>query len=230
MNSAISRIVDQIMAGRRSCRAFLPTPVANEVVAEILQIAARAPSGTNTQPWKAYVLTGEVRRQLSERMLAAYDDPEEAATHSEPYAYYPKQWQSPYLERRRKIGLDLYGLLGIKKGDSQRMHEQHGRNYQFFDAPVALVFTMETVMAQGSWLDYGMFLQNVMIAAKARDLDTCPLAAPLHFHRIIRDQLQLPENELPILTMALGHADTSAIENTLKTERAPLADWVVFRG
>ncbi len=225
-----TQTVDQVIQGRFSCRAFLPTPVPQDTIEDILKVASRAPSGTNTQPWRAYVLTGDVRQKLSERMLAAFDDPEEAATHSEPYAYYPSKWVSPYIDRRRKVGLDLYGLLGIVKGDAKRMHEQHGRNYKFFDAPVALVFTVDTVMAMGSWLDYGMFVQNVMIAAKGRDLDTCPMAAPLQFHRIIREMLQLPENELPLLTMALGYADKDAVENTLKTERAPLQDWVKFLG
>lgn len=221
-------IVDQVIQGRHSCRAFLPAPVARETVADILSIASRAPSGTNTQPWKVTVLTGESLTQLTEKMLAAFDDPEEAATHSEPYPYYPSKWVSPYIERRRKVGLDLYGLLGIQKGDAKRMHEQHAKNYRFFGAPVALIFSIENVMAQGSWLDYGMFVQTVMLAAKARGLDTCPQAAPLQFHRIIREQLQLPDNETPVCAMALGYGDSAAPENALRTDRAPLEQWARF--
>jgi nitroreductase len=122
-------------------------------------------------------LTGQSKTGLSERLLAAFDDPEEASTHSDPFQYYPKKWVSPYIDRRRKIGFELYRLLDIQKGDAKRMHEQHARNYKFFDAPVGLIFTIADVMGQGSWLDYGMFLQNVMLAAKARGLDTCPLAS-----------------------------------------------------
>ncbi|MDD5295574.1 MAG: nitroreductase [Rhodocyclaceae bacterium] len=221
-------IVDGVINSRYSCRAFLPQPVPHETVADILRVASRAPSGTNTQPWKVAVVTGEKLKSLTDRMSAAFDDPEEATTHSDPYAYYPKKWISPYIERRRKVGLDLYGLLGIVKGDAKRMHEQHGKNYKFFGAPVALVFTVDTIMEQGSWLDYGMFVQTVMLAAKARGLDTCPQAAPLQFHRIIRDQLQLPENETMVCAMSLGYADTGAVENTLRTERAPLEEWVRF--
>jgi len=178
--------VDEVITSRYSCRAFLPDPVPRETIAEILEVAARAPSGTNIQPWKVWVLTGATKTRLSERLLAAFDDPEEAATHSDPWQYYPKQWVSPYIDRRRKVGMQLYGLLGIQKGDAKRMHEQFARNYKFFDAPVGLIFTVDRVMEQGSWLDYGMFLENVMLAAKARGLDTCPQAALIQFHRLIR--------------------------------------------
>ena len=167
--------------------------------------------------------------QEHQRLLAAFDDPEEAATHSDPYQYYPRQWLSPYIDRRRKVGMQLYGLLGIQKGDAKRMHEQFARNYKFFDAPVGLIFTVDRVMEQGSWLDYGMFLENVMLAAKARGLDTCPQAALIQFHRLIRQEVGIPDNETLICGMSLGHADPDAPENALRTERAALAEWVAFR-
>ena len=230
MKTPIQAAVEDIVQRRYSCRAYLPTPVPKETVEEILALASRAPSGTNTQPWKVWVLTGESKTRLSERILAAFNDPEEAATHTDCYQYYPKKWVSPYIDRRRTVGLALYKLLGIEKGDSSRMHEQHGRNYKFFDAPVGLIFTTDALMEQGSYLDYGMFLQNVMLLAKARGLDTCPQAAFLQFHRVIRDELGLPENETVVCGMALGYADNEAKENTLRTDRAPLADWVQFRG
>ena len=131
-----------------------------ETIAEILQVASRAPSRTNTQPWKVHVLTAASKAALSSAIRAAYDDPEQRAAHTEEYAYYPTQWQSPYIERRRKVGWDLYTLLGIAKTDKAGMHAQHRRNYDFFDAPVGLIFTIDRVMQQGSWLDYGMFLQS----------------------------------------------------------------------
>ncbi|CAH1748762.1 Nitrobenzene nitroreductase [Thauera humireducens] len=229
MTNAFQPAVDEVIQSRYSCRAFLPRPVPRTTIEEILAVASRAPSGTNIQPWRAWVLTGETKAALSERLLAAFDDPEEAATHADPYQYYPKQWISPYIDRRRKVGLQLYGLLGIQKGDAKRMHEQFARNYKFFDAPVGLIFTVDRVMEQGSWLDYGMFLQNVMLAAKARGLDTCPQAALIQFHRIIRQTLEIPDNETLICGMSLGYADTAAPENTLRTERAPLSEWVSFR-
>lgn len=228
MTTDRQRLVDETIDSRRSVRAFLPTPVPRETLEEILRIASRAPSGTNVQPWKVYVLTGNAKDQLSQKILAAYNDPEEAQTHTEEYPYYPAKWVSPYIDRRRKVGLDLYGLLGIKKGDAARMHAQHGRNYTFFDAPVGLIFTIDRIMQQGSWFDYGMFVQTIMLAARARGLDTCPQAAFTQFHRIIGEQLNLPENEMVVCGMALGYADESKPENKLRTERAPLEEWVRF--
>ena len=220
--------VDAAITSRTSVRAFLPTPVPRETIEAILAVASRAPSGTNTQPWQVHVLTGAAKVALSVEIRAAFDDPTQRATHTEPYAYYPTEWRSPYIERRRKVGWDLYGLLGIGKTDKLRMHEQHGRNYAFFDAPVGLVFTIDRVMQQGSWLDYGMFLQNVMVAARARGLDTCPQAAFTQFHRIIAKHLSLSDEQTVVCGMSLGHADPAALANRLQTERAPVAQFARF--
>ena len=160
--------------------------------------------------------------------MAAYDDPEERARHTEEYVYYPTEWRSPYIDRRRKVGWDLYGLLGIARTDKARMHAQHRRNFNFFDAPVGLIFAIDRVMQQGSWLDYGMFLQNIMVAARARGLDTCPQAAFCQFHRIIAGHLRIPADEMVVCGMSLGHADTAAVENTLLTEREPVEGFVRF--
>ncbi len=220
--------VDTAIRSRRSVRAFLPREVPDETIKTILETAARAPSGTNTQPWRVYVLRGKAKDELSRRILAAYNDPEEEAKHTQEYAYYPTKWISPYIERRRKVGWDLYGLLGIGKGQKEKMHAQHSRNYKFFDAPVGLMFTIDRILEKGSWLDYGMFLENIMVAARGHGLDTCPQAAFTPFHRIISDYLRIPENETLICGMSLGYADNEAIENTLVTEREPLESWVTF--
>jgi nitroreductase len=220
--------VDAAITTRRSLRAFLPTPVPRVSIEAILSVAARSPSGTNTQPWKVYVLTGDAKTSLSRKIQAAFNDPAEREKHTEEYAYYPTEWKSPFIDRRRKVGWDLYGLLDIAKTDKARMHAQHGRNYDFFDAPVGLMFTIDRVMRQGSWLDYGMFLQSVMVAARGRGLDTCPQAAFMQFHRIISAHIGAPENEQVVCGMSLGFADPSAIENTLVTEREPVASFTRF--
>jgi nitroreductase len=224
------RHVDDAILSRRSVRAFLDRPVSRGVVTDILEVASRAPSGTNTQPWQVVVLTGGPKLELSRKILAAFDDPAAATEHREEYHYYPVEWVSPYLERRRKVGWDLYGLLGIGKGDKARMHAQHGRNYAFFDAPVGLIFTIDRVMRQGSWLDYGMFLQNIMVAARARGLDTCPQAAFTHYHRVIAEQLALPPERMVVCGMSLGYADPEARENQLVTEREPVSSFTRFEG
>ncbi|WP_428509890.1 nitroreductase [Roseateles sp.] len=220
--------VDTAIVTRRSMRAFLPTEVPESQIEEILNVASRAPSGTNTQPWQVHVLTGAARQRLVDRIQAAYLDPVELAKHTEEYAYYPTEWVSPYIDRRRKVGWDLYGLLDIAKTDKARMQAQHARNFQFFDAPVGLIFTIDRLMQQGSWLDYGMFLENVMIAARGRGLHTCPQAAFTQFHHLISEELQLAPGQMVVCGMALGHADPAAVENSLLTERAPVAEFARF--
>jgi nitroreductase len=235
MNAASDRspigphqVVDHAIATRQSIRAFLPKAIPRATIDEILQLAARAPSGTNTQPWKATVLTGTAKQRLSDAILAVYNDPDQRKQHTEEYAYYPTQWVDPYLARRRKIGWDLYGLLGIGRADKAKMHAQHGRNYVFFDAPVGIIFTIDRILEQGSWLDFGMFLQNVMISARARGLDTCPQAAFTPFHRIIAHELKLTDNEMVVCGMSLGYADMTKIENTLTTERESVSAFARF--
>ena len=219
-------IVDGAILSRRSIRAFTSQPVAKEVVAELLAVANRAPSGTNTQPWKVYVLQGASRTELADKVCAVHDairgNPSLAAEYQEEYDYYPQKWVSPYIDRRRENGWSLYGLLGIGKADKDKMHAQHQRNYRFFDAPVGLMFTMDRVMGRGSLVDYGMFLQNIMVAARGRGLDTCPQAAWNGFAKIILPHIGATSDEMLVCGMALGYADHAAIVNTLTTPRVPV--------
>ncbi len=224
----MTNAVDEAITSRRSVRALLPTPVPKELVEHILQVAARAPSGTNTQPWKVRALSGEAKDKLCD--AAHYAHTHEPEKYKYSYQYYPSELPEPYISRRRKVGWDLYGLLGIKKGDREKTKKQHARNYLFFDAPVGLIFTIDKLLVQGSWLDYGMFLENVMIAARGQGLDTCPQAAWVHFHRVVLDVLEIPDTEEVVCGMALGYADESAIENTLVTEREPVSGFAPFHG
>jgi len=220
--------VARALVSRRSVRGFQGTPVPRSVVLSILQLAARAPSGTNCQPWKVYVCMGAPRDALAQELVAAHF----AATgeYVEEYAYYPKSWREPYLGRRRKLGWDLYGLLGIAKGDRDATARQHARNYSFFGAPVGLFFTLDRDLELGSWLDTGMFIQSVMIAARAYDLHTCPQAAFTPFHRIVRRHLAIPDTEVLLCGMALGHLDGTEIANALNTEREPATGFTRFVG
>ncbi|WP_341914851.1 nitroreductase [Polaromonas sp. YR568] len=206
-----------------SVRAFLPKAVPRETLEQLLAIASRAPSGTNTQPWKVYVLQGGSRDSLVGKVCAAHDairaNPELATQYKEEYDYYPEKWVSPYIDRRRENGWGLYGLLGIGKGDKDKMHAQHQRNYQFFDAPLGLMFTLDRVMGRGSLVDYGMFMQNIMVAARGHGLHTCPQAAWNGFAKIILPHIGAGDDEMLVCGMALGYADESALVNTFRTPR-----------
>jgi len=221
-----SNPVDDAIASRRSVRAFLPTPVPRRIVEEILAVSSRAPSGTNMQPWKVHVVTGAAKHRLATAVVGAFLDHRDG--HEQEYKYYPDRFPEPYLTRRRKVGWDLYGLLGIEKGDTGRMRQQHARNHIFFDAPVGMIFTIDRALEIGSWLDYGMFLENIMVAARGRGLDTCPQAAFAPFHKVIRVELGIPESEIVICGMSLGYGDPDAPENGLVTERAPIGEFATF--
>jgi nitroreductase len=220
--------VHAAIESRFSCRAFLrDKAVDRSVVEAILETARRAPSGTNTQPWQVYVLQGASRDALVGKVCAAHDavyaDPALAAEYREEYDYYPEQWISPFIDRRRENGWSLYGLLGIAKGEKDKMHAQHQRNYRFFDAPVGLMFTMNRVMGRGSLMDYGMFLQSIMVTARAHGLHTCPQAAWNGFAKIILPHIGAGDDEMLVCGMSLGYADTAQPVNAFHTPREPVA-------
>ena len=220
---------EEAIRTRRSVRAFLSTPVDRETVEELLALSARAPSGTNIQPWKVRVVAGEVRDRLCRAILDSLDRDGQAAYKRE-WNYYPVNWREPFLSRRRKIGWDMYGLLGIKKGDFEGTERQRRRNFEFFGAPVGFIFTLDEDLEIGSWLDLGIFLGTIMIAARGRGLDTCPQAAFADFHAVIRRELGIPDNEIVICGMALGYADEGDPVNRLVTERAAPSEFATFTG
>ncbi|MCT7375164.1 nitroreductase [Chelativorans salis] len=218
--------VDDAITSRRSVRAFLPDPVDEKTIRDILRVASRAPSGTNMQPWKVYVTTGEAKARLAEAILSSGIRAEKVEW--DEYKYYPDKFFEPYLSRRRAVGYALYSLLGIGRREVEKMRAQHDRNFVFFDAPVGMIFTIDRRLNKGSWVDHGMFLQSIMIAARARGLHTCPQAAFAPYHRFIRPILDIPEEEIVVCGMALGYEDPSKPENRLRSERAPLEDWATF--
>jgi nitroreductase len=226
---SLAPTVEEAILSRRSLRAFLPDPVPRETVERILALASRAPSGSNIQPWHVYVVGGAERDRLAQLMYEEFLKLGEGDWPRE-YDYYPPRWREPYLSRRRRIGWNLYGLLGIGKGDRERTRRQHARNFLFFDAPVGMVFTIDRDLPVGAWLDTGMFLQNVMLAARARGLDTCAQAAIGNAHAIVRRELAIPDGEMVICGMALGHARPDAAENTLVTVREPVERFARFHG
>ena len=229
MNDIASTIAEAITS-RHSVRAFLDQPVSRETIEHLLDLARYAPSGTNTQPWHVYVLGGAIKRDLSAAILADYANNDERDERE--YEYYPTDWYEPYLGRRRACGWGLYGSLGIERGDKGRMQAQRARNYVFFDAPVGLLFSIERRLNTGSWMDLGMFIQNVMLAARGEGLHTCPQAAFANYHSIIRRHLPIPDDEIVVCGMAVGHRDPEAPENVWRTDREPVAgftQWFGFR-
>jgi nitroreductase len=224
--------VDAAITSRMSARAFTQQTVPRVLLEQILEVSSRAPSGTNTQPWKVYVLQGATRDRLVEKICTAHDalraNPELAANYKEEYDYYPTQWISPFIDRRRENGWSLYGLLGIGKADKDKMHAQHQRNYKFFDAPVGLMFTVNRAMGRGSLLDIGMLLQNVMVSARGHGLHTCPQAAWNGFANIIMPHIGAGADEMLVCGMSLGYADETDKVNGFHTPRVPAAEFTTW--
>ena len=222
----VAEVFDEVVMSRRSVRAFLPDPVDDETIRDILRLASRAPSGTNMQPWKAYVVSGKTKDAVADAILNSGQRAEKIEW--EEYKYYPDKFFDPYLTRRRTVGFALYDALGIQRREVERLRAQHDRNFVFFDAPVGLLFTIDRRLNTGSWMDHGMFLQTFMLAARARGLHTCPQAAFAPYHKQIRPIIGMPDEEILVCGIALGYEDTSKPENNFSTERAPLEEWVKF--
>jgi len=216
----------EIVRSRRSIRRFLPTPVAHELILDLLDLAACAPSGVNTQPWKVYVVAGRRKEALTAAILEESRTP--TYEHRGEYDYYPDKWVEPYLSRRRHTGRELYALLGIEKKETERMRVQWARNYAFFDAPVGLIFGLDKCLGQGSLIDYGCFLQTLMLAARANGLDTCLQAAFTEYHPTIHRELDIPETQSIVAGMSLGYPDPHAAENSLALPRIPAREFTRF--
>jgi nitroreductase len=219
--------LDEVLARRRSVRAFRPDPVPRETIEEILRAAARAPSGTNIQPWKIHVAAGEVRQTLEREVMAHREtDPPDVR------AEFPRmsKRKEPYTSRMRKLGKEMYGLIGIPKGDKEGSWRQWGRNFQFFGAPVGLILTIDKDLDAMSYLDTGTFVMAIMLAAKARGLDTCAQGAWNNYWSVTRRVLQIPDDEYIICGLSLGWADETDPVNTLVSEREPLESFATFHG
>jgi nitroreductase len=221
-----AQAVEQAITSRRAVRAFLPKTVDPALLRHLIEVAARSPSGTNMQPWKLRVIGPQARLRLEDALLAALDSPDLPA--EEEYRYYPQSFREPYLSRRRKVGWDLYGLLGVGKGDTAGMKRQSAANLRFFAAPVALMLTVDRDLEIGSWLDLGMFVQSLLIAAQGNGLQSCPQAIFARFHTIVRRELAIPESEVVVCGIAIGHADPDAPQNTLVSEREPVENFTTW--
>jgi nitroreductase len=219
--------VDAAIRSRKSVRRFHPWPVPQHTIQRLLELAARAPSGNNIQPWQVHVVTGEKKQALCAAILqhAQAGNPGEAE-----YRYYPDQWHEPYLARRRQVGFGLYQALGIDRQDLEARHRQELHNYSFFDAPVGLLISLDRRLNTGSYLDLGMFIQTFMLAARGKGLHSCPQAAFAWYHDVVRQHVPLPPEHLLVCGIALGHEDPEAAVNTLATPREPVRTFASFHG
>jgi nitroreductase len=225
--------VFEAIYSRRSIRGYLQRPIARQTLERILLAAARSPSGTNMQPWRIYVISGEAKDALvSDVRETRLREPQREQTKPPEgeYEYNPEPLFDPYGSRRRKLGWDLYGLHGVARGDRVSSWKLAGRNFEFFGAPVGMILTMDRKLQAGSFLDCGIFLQTLMLAASACGLGTCPQAAWRHYHDVVRRHLDIPANELVVCGLSLGYADYDAVDNRLRSEREPLDVFCTFRG
>jgi nitroreductase len=217
--------VIEALKQRQSIRAFLPTAVEPEKLQRILDAARYSPSGVNTQPWQVAVVSGSSKQQLQQKLESAFRNGEKSQM---AYQYYPDGWDEPYKGRRRACGLALYGALGIGRDDKQRQLDQQAANFRSFDAPLMLLFFMDPVMSTGSYLDYGMFLQSIMLAAVEEGLSTCPQASLAEYPDIVKQELGYPNDSVLVCGMALGYADEEEVINSYRTEREPVEAFTRF--
>lgn len=224
--SGPARDVTEAVLTRRSVRAFSSRPVPRALVERLLELAGRAPSGNNIQPWQVRVFTGKPLEALTRAMREAFLANEPG--HEREYDYYTDRLCEPYLGRRRACGWGLYGLLGIPRGDYAASRAYAARNYDFFGAPVGLVFSIDRALAIGSWLDYGMFLQTLMLAARHFGLHTCPQASIASYPKILRAHAEIGEEEVVVCGMALGYAGADERINTFQPTRIPVSEFATF--
>lgn len=224
---AAREAVEAAIRARVSIRAFRPDPIDRATIERLLDVGARAPSGNNHQPWRVYAFAGDTLARVSNAIRDAWRAGEDG--HESEYVYSMRQWREPYKSRRREVGWGLYDLMGIGKGDYEASRAAHERNFVFFDAPVGMMLTIERDLGHGSWMDLGMFLQSLMVAARAMGLDTCPQAAFAPYHKILRPILGIPEEEIVVCGIALGRADESDPVNSLYTGREPVEAYTKFQ-
>lgn len=220
--------VTDALASRMSCRAFLPTPVPEATVRGILDAARQSPSGGNLQPWRVYALAGAPLEQFVALIRSRL--PTHPRGEGSEYDIYPTGLWEPYRSRRFKCGEDLYATIGVARDDKPGRLRQFARNFEFFGAPVGLFFCLDRRMGPPQWSDVGMYMQSVMLLARAHGLHTCAQEAWSAWYRSVGEFLGLPPELMLFSGMALGYRDESAPINRLRTDRAPLEEFAELRG
>ncbi len=217
--------VIEALKQRKSVRAFLDKAVSDETIHKLLEAARHSPSGTNTQPWQVAVVKGESKLALQDKIETAFRNGDSGKAD---FDYYPKEWISPFKDRRKECGLLMYSTLAIKREDKERQMDQWAANYRAFDAPIMLLFFMNPIMEKGSFMDYGMFLQSIMLAAEDIGLATCPQASVADYPHIIKPELKYGENSILLCGIALGYEDKEALVNSYRTSRLAVDKFTQF--
>ncbi|MBB3590616.1 nitroreductase [Rhizobium sp. BK529] len=220
--------VDRVMRGRFANRFFLDRSVELETVRQIIEVARHAGTGANVQPWHVHLVAGQVKASLIEALGHAHET--EAHAHTPEYKYLPDDLPEPYASRRREFGAVFYGSLGIAPDDNAARARNTARNYRFFDAPVGLIFTIDRRLEKGSWLDLGMFIQNIMLAAGARGLDTCAQEFFSRYHAVIRRELSLSAEAMVVCGMSMGFGDPQWADRRPHMPKADVDDIASFHG
>ncbi|MGL3111057.1 nitroreductase [Bradyrhizobium sp. BR 1432] len=218
--------IDAILTGRFACREFCNAPVARPTIEQILRVARFAPSGANIQPWHVYVLTGEVKGKVSAALLEAHETSRDE--HVSEYKYYASDLPGLYLKRRQEFGRLFYGSLGIHQADSEGRSRQTAKNYTFFGAPVGLIVTIDRRLEVGSWLDLGMFVQNIMLAAAGHGLQSCPQETFAKYHRVLRPLLSIPAEQMVVCGISVGKAKLQGQDRLMP--RADIDEFATFLG
>ena len=217
--------VIEALQQRKSVRAFLDKEVEEYKINVILTAASHAPSGTNTQPWQVSVVTGETKQKLQKQIERNFREGDKGKAD---YHYYPEEWIEPYKSRRIACGIQMYSALKIEREDKQRQMNLWAANYRAFDAPVMLLFFMDSCMQKGSFMDYGMFLQSIMVAAVEQGLATCPQASLADYPEIIKTALDYPQNTVLLCGMSLGYEDKKSLVNSYRTPREEISAFTKY--
>lgn len=221
-------IFDQVVLSRFACRDFSDRPVPRRMIEDILDVARFAPSGANIQPWRVHVVAGRARDQISRALVQAHRDISDQ--HASEYQYYSPELPEPHASRRAGFGCLFYGELGIAQSDSAARARQTAKNYTFFGAPVGLIVTIDRRLAVGSWLDLGMFIQTVLLAARARGLESCPQETFARYHRLLRAMLPIAPEQMVVCGISIGWARDAARPAQRLMPRADVAEFASFTG
>jgi nitroreductase len=228
MDDGARQAIDQLVRTRRSIRRFTNRPVSRRILIEVLDIAGSAPSNSNMQPWRVYLVGGAAKEKLAQALSEAHQ--KSPADYQPERPMYAPNLPVPFSDRLQLFGRVFYGALGIDRTDMEARDRQTARNLIFFDAPIAAFFTVDRRLEAGSWFDCGLFAQTFMLAAKARGLDTCPQIFLTKYHLVVRRHLPIDDNQIMLCGMSMGYADTSSVEYTIDMPRIPVDEFVSIIG